>query len=311
MSSAAPPPSPVTVRRVRTLASFPHRAVQHGSARGVPVRLRTSCALALFLAEHTYLGCADLAVVLDFDKVLTSEATAARPDAGAGADVSADADQQALRLVRGGAATVQALRALVLAGVPLFVATARTSPELLQELFDMLVARAGLGFLDCFGVGASAGAGAGAPGASPIVVDTVRDEALGTSFRRVRGTRVFSGGYEKGKLVAHLALRELEAARRRVVFVDDNAFNAHFVLHEAPQHIHALAPGRELTLLSAWWDPSVEQSCGDMAVKRDSDFSFCEDFAPCLATFGVDEEERARTEEVLLARCTKKPPKKH
>ena len=263
------------------LREFPDGAVVHGRCSALPLRLQTAGGLpALFerLGEDLR-GCA---VVLDFDKTVAN-------DPAPGWEPRED---PLLAQVRGGSACVALLARLHVAGVPLFIATARRSADKLQELCAMLEARAQLAnFCE--------------RGARPAAfeVEQVRSEPLGRSFARVRGTRIYSGGTDKAPLLAHLAAVELGGAANRIVFVDDNVFNAFFVLTEAPELISQLRPELSCALWSAWWDPSVEQSRGQMRVFHDSDFSFDAAYHDCLAAFGVDERERVRTAGILAAKA--------
>ncbi|GBG23958.1 Hypothetical Protein FCC1311_001772 [Hondaea fermentalgiana] len=278
------------------------------------------------------------AVVFDFDKVLANVP-------GAGHSGTHNPNR-----IRGGLDTVQTLAMLQARKVPLFIATARSTPALLQDLIAKLgkscsgneqsllkyfiesgsdvahrgtrvtapppVPSRGTPVLDPNqGVGAAAVAAAAAPeeplsdaaarllGEDPIVINELRNDPLRVTIKRVEGTRVFSAGYDKAKLVAHLITHEIEPERRRIIFVDDNVFHAYFVLQESPGHVHAQQPQRQCTVVSSWWDPSEEQSRGQMMVINDSDFSYTKAYQECLSAFGVDEPERVRTAGILLAKA--------
>mmetsp|Transcript_3726 Transcript_3726/g.11594 ORF Transcript_3726/g.11594 Transcript_3726/m.11594 type:complete len:378 (-) Transcript_3726:639-1772(-) len=329
------PPEPIR--------TFPRRAVSHGGAEAVPVRLQTSAGLVRLFTDLAT-DREKLAVVLDFDKVITSERL--------------EQPTQPAQRVRGGLAAVNLLRQLHSDGVPLFIATARRE-EKLPDLVRQLAAVASLGYLDYFsdstvhpgqaslcqpkddrhrsdsravnGTAVARSVRTSSPNArcsavnwaerptarahahnpsygtwpeSPrAAIEVVYNEELDIRIRKVRGLRIFSSGYEKGKLVAHIAARELPPSRSTIVFIDDNVFNAHFVLQEAPEYLDLQQPGRRVSIISSWWDPSQEQSSGEMRIATDSDFSFAKDYSPCLSTFGVDEKERVRTAGILAAKA--------
>mmetsp|Transcript_11387 Transcript_11387/g.22278 ORF Transcript_11387/g.22278 Transcript_11387/m.22278 type:complete len:462 (+) Transcript_11387:424-1809(+) len=267
------------------LTVLPGNGISVGNARAIPIRLLTCEGLAT-LMEKLRGDLCNTAIVFDFDKVLTNV-----PDESLQQITSVDH-------IRGGLGTIESLAMLQAAGVPLFIATARSTPALLQDLFTKLRAVGGKHSMLEFFKNEAHNELCG-----PALIEEVRNEHLCAKIKRVSGTNIFSAGYEKGKLIAHLVAHEIAPERSRVIFVDDNVFHAYFVLQEAPAHIHAQAPHRNCTIMSTWWDPSEEQSRGQMKVVNDSDFSYTQAYQECLSAFGVSEVDRVRTAGILLAKA--------
>jgi len=258
--------------KLSPVVSFPEKKVEFGRARAIPVRLRTSEGLKELFDGLLQGHLEDVAVIFDFDKVLANAPLA-------------KAEDEVETFVRGGRQTIAVIETLKAHGVPLFIATARSSEDSLKSLLEELVER------EKYGLGRHIFA--------PDSFHSFKVQVVEEKIKKVSGTNIYSAGLQKEKVIAHIS--EICKKRKKIVFIDDNVFNSYFVLQEAPEIIHKSNPERDVTIVSAWWDPSQEQCAGKMKIIHDSDFSYSSSYQECLNSFGVDECERIRVEEVLLA----------
>ena len=221
-----------------------------------------SAALESGLASRTLL-------VFDFDRTLTN-------------GISRPGDEaETAKVVRGGEATVAALRLAHEAGAGLFIITARRPARLsVEQLFaSMDNAQSALSPFfprgDCveFRFGSEQG---GVPLA--------------------RGGSVYASGYQKAAALAHIVSDQKQAGLR-VFFFDDSVVNSCVVGTSAAQHMAGgeLAPAvAELT--SYWWD-SYEEKMGPSPTMGLSPFgtadsNYSDHLRHMLLAYGVTAAER-------------------
>ena len=168
-------------------------------------------------------------LVFDFDRTLTN-------------GISRPGDEIA-KVVRGGEATVAALRRAHDAGAGLFIVTARRPARLSVEQIFASLDNAQAALSPFFPRGACAEFRFGDRGGVPLA----------------RGGGVYASGYEKAAALAHIVSAQKRAGLR-VFFFDDSVVNAYVVATATARHLAggALAPAvAELT--SYWWDSYDEE----------------------------------------------------
>ena len=193
-------------------------------------RLSGSNGLATAVSAALESGAASRTLlVFDFDRTLTN-------------GISRPGDETA-KVVRGGEATVAALRRAHDAGAGLFIVTARRPARLSVEQIFASLDNAQAALSPFFPRGDCAEFRFGDRGGVPLA----------------RGGGVYASGYEKAAALAHIVSAQKRAGLR-VFFFDDSVVNSYVVGTSTALHM----AGRELApavteLTSYWWDSYDEE----------------------------------------------------
>jgi hypothetical protein len=205
-------------------------------------------------------------LVFDFDRTLTN-------------GISRPGDETA-KVVRGGEATVAALRRAHDAGAGLFIVTARRPARLSVEQIFASLDNAQSALSPFFPRGDCVEFRFGNRGGVPLA----------------RGGSVYASGYEKAAALAHI-VSEQKRAGLRVFFFDDSVVNSYVVATSTAQHMAGgeLAPAvSELT--SYWWDSYDEEmgpgpSMGPSPLGT-ADSNYPDHLRHMLLAYGVTAAER-------------------
>ena len=231
-------------------------------------RLSGSGGLAAAVSAALESGAASRTLlVFDFDRTLTN-------------GISTPVDAETAKVVRGGEATVAALRRAHDAGAGLFIVTARRPARLSVEQIFASLDNAQAALSPFFPRGACAEFRFGNRGGVPLA----------------RGGSVYASGYEKAAALAHIVSAQNRAGLR-VFFFDDSVVNSYVVATSAAQHMAggALAPAvAELT--SYWWD-SYDEEMGPSPTMGPSplgtaDSNYPDHLRHMLLAYGVTAAER-------------------
>ena len=231
-------------------------------------RLSGSGGLAAAVAAALESGAASRTLlVFDFDRTLTN-------------GISRPGDETA-KVVRGGEATVAALRRAHDAGAGLFIVTARRPARLSVEQIFASLDNAQSALSPFFPRG-------------DCVEFRFGSEQGGVPL--ARGGSVYASGYQKAAALAHI-VSDQKRAGLRVFFFDDSVVNSYVVATSAAQHLAggALAPAvAELT--SYWWD-SYDEEMGPGPTMGPSplgtaDSNYPDHLRHMLRAYGVTAAER-------------------
>ena len=221
-----------------------------------------SAALESGPASHTLL-------VFDFDRTLTN-------------GISRPGDEtETAKVVRGGEATVAALRRAHDAGARLYVITARRPVRLSVEQLFASMDNAQSALSPFFPRG-----------------DCVEFQfgSEHSSVPLARGGSVYASGYEKAAALAHI-VSEQKQEGLRVFFFDDSVVNSYVVGTSTAQHLAESGLASAVAELRSYWWDSYEEEIGfsptmELSSLESTDSNYWDYLQHMLLAYGVTSSER-------------------
>jgi hypothetical protein len=221
-----------------------------------------SAALESGPASHTLL-------VFDFDRTLTN-------------GISRPGDEtETAKVVRGGEATVAALRRAHDAGARLYVITARRPVRLSVEQLFASMDNAQSALSPFF------------PRGDCVEFQFGSEQS---SVPLARGGSVYASGYEKAAALAHI-VSEQKQEGLRVFFFDDSVVNSYVVGTSTAQHLAESGLASAVAELRSYWWDSYEEEIGfsptmELSSLESTDSNYWDYLQHMLLAYGVTSSER-------------------